>query len=372
MADQTRRLLLRAAAFVPARTLRSSQANSAVTVGLIGAGGRGTLDAQLLVEHTGARLAAVCDLFDDRIERARARIPAPEAKVYKDYRDLLASPVDAVLIATPVFLHPEHFEAAAKAGKHIYIEKPAGADVAGCKRLMRAADSAPRRLNIAFGFQQRFAPLSRKAQQLVASGGIGRLVTAHSHWLKNEITAGEKPAPRPTSELERIRLWKNWRDTYGDFIVETYCHGIDVLNWFCGGHPLKAVASGSRTLTRRGDLRDQCSVSFTYPNEIQGSLVGTQLAPAWYRDVHEYFIGTEGVVETAREYWKHHRSRTNILEEREPRDVTIDALTEFVRRVREGKPDNTALSGAESTLTAILARTAMDLKREVSWEEMMA
>ena len=122
--------------------------------------------------------------------------------------------------------------------------------------------------------------------------------------------------------IERIRQWKNRRDTFGDYIVETYCHGIDVLNRFRGGHPLKAVASGSRTLTRRGDLRDQAS------------LVGTQLAPAWYRDVHERFVGTESVVETAREYWKHHRGRTSILEEREPREVTIDALDEFVRRIR--------------------------------------
>ncbi|MCX6634347.1 MAG: hypothetical protein NT090_04550 [Acidobacteria bacterium] len=102
---------------------------------------------------------------------------------------------------------------------------------------------------------------------MVASGGIGRLKVSHSHWLKGGARGGEKPVPRPASELERIRQWKNWRDTFGDCVVETYCHGIDVLNWFRGGHPLKAVASGSRTLTRRGDLRDQCSVSCTYPSE---------------------------------------------------------------------------------------------------------
>ena len=52
--------------------------------------------------------------------------------------------MDAVMIATPVYLHPEHFEAAVKSGKHIYIEKPAGMDVAGCKRVMKASDSADR------------------------------------------------------------------------------------------------------------------------------------------------------------------------------------------------------------------------------------
>jgi len=71
----------------------------------------------------------------------------------------LASDVDAVVIATPVFLHPEHFEAAVKSGKHIYIEKPAGLDVAGCKRVMRLSDQANRKQNITFGFQQRYAPV---------------------------------------------------------------------------------------------------------------------------------------------------------------------------------------------------------------------
>src|ERR1017187_5147981 len=72
----------------------------------------------------------------------------PAAKAYARDTELLAkSGVDAVIIATPVFLHPEHLEAAVRAGKHIYIEKPAGADVAGCLRLMRAADSADRKLD---------------------------------------------------------------------------------------------------------------------------------------------------------------------------------------------------------------------------------
>jgi hypothetical protein len=102
---------------------------------------------------------------------------------------------------------------------------------------------------------------------------------------------------------------------------------IDVLNWCRGGRPLKAVASGSRTLTCRGGLRDQRSASYTYPNKIHASLVGRQLAPAWYRDVHERVVGTEGVVETAREHWRHHRSRANVLEERQPREVTREEMT---------------------------------------------
>ena len=127
----TRRELVKAAALLPLAGVRATAANSAVTVGLIGAGGRGTFDAGLLVNIENAQLVALCDIYDDRIERLKKSLPLKDLKVYKDYRELLASDVDAVIIATPVFLHPEHFEAAVKAGKNIYIEKPAGLDVEG-------------------------------------------------------------------------------------------------------------------------------------------------------------------------------------------------------------------------------------------------
>jgi hypothetical protein len=52
-------------------------------------------------------------------------------------------------------------------------------------------------------------------------------------------------------------------------------------------------------------------------------------------------------------------------------DITIDALEEFIRKIQDGKPENAAVSGAESTLTAIMGRMAVDLRREVTWEEMM-
>ena len=119
-----RRTLVQAAAVVPFAAVRGTAANSAVTVGLIGSGGRGTFDAGLLVQDPKARLVAICDIFDDRLARGAKAIPAPDARQYKDMNQLLSSDVDAVIIATPVFLHPEHFEAAVKAGKHIYIEKP--------------------------------------------------------------------------------------------------------------------------------------------------------------------------------------------------------------------------------------------------------
>ena len=115
----TRRKLVTAAAVAPLSAVRGSAANSAVTVGLIGCGGRGTFDIGLMANIEGARVTAVADLFPDRIESTKKRAKVESARSYNSGAELLEkSGVDAVIIATPVYLHPEHFEAAVRAKKN--------------------------------------------------------------------------------------------------------------------------------------------------------------------------------------------------------------------------------------------------------------
>ena len=369
----SRRGMMASAAIVPLAAVRGSAANSAVAVGLIGCGGRGTYDATLLVEHVaGARLAALADLFPERIERARAQTGRPEAVAYGRDTELLADgKVDAVIIATPVHLHPEHFEAAVRAGKHVYVEKPAGVDVAGCKRVIRAASSADPRLNIAFGFQQRYSPCYRTAKEQLDSNLIGRVVAAHSYWVKGGVSGGRPLVPYPETELDKVRQSHDWRNLFGDYIVENNVHGIDVLNWFMNGHPAKALGSAGRTVITHGDNNDHCYVIFDYADSVQALLNGTMIAPRFYRDVKEQFFGQTGVIETHRQYWRHYRGPDDTVTEKAPREITIDALAEFIRRIQDGRPENTAVIAAESTLTAIMGRMATDLKREVTWDEMV-
>src|SRR5258708_16302670 len=102
------------AAIVPAAAIRGSAANSVVTVGLIGCGGRGTHDAGLLVKDVkNARLVALADVFEDRIARAKKATGVQGAKEYASGDALLsASGVHAPIIATPVYMHTAHFDAA--------------------------------------------------------------------------------------------------------------------------------------------------------------------------------------------------------------------------------------------------------------------
>lgn len=358
---------------VNAKTAFGFQANSAVSMGVIGTGGRGRYVGTLFSKDPRARISAICDVYNDRIDLAKTQLPgADSARVFKDYHELLAQPdIDAVLIATPVFLHPEHFEAAVKARKHIYCEKPAGADVAGVKRLIRAAEQADKTKNIQFGFQQRYSPEYLVAEKIVTGGLIGELLLMKSNWILGGAGLTPYKSPYPPEE-QKIRHWSAWKETSGDFIVEQDCHGLDVLNWFAKGHPLKASGAGGRRKRAYGDNLDHLNVTYAYPGGVTAWLVATQLAARQYWDVSEQFFGTQGIVETERKYYKWHRGADDEVIVKSRREITIDAIEAFLGNVLSGTPENMAFSAAQSTLTSLLGRMAIEQKREVSWEEMMA
>src|SRR5882724_8310712 len=109
MPNLSRRTIMQTAALVPFQAVRGTAQNSAVKIGLIGAGSRGTYTSKTVAKDPRAKVVAICDVFDEQIAAAKTSIPAPDARTYKKHQDLLASDVDGVIIATPVFLHPEHF-----------------------------------------------------------------------------------------------------------------------------------------------------------------------------------------------------------------------------------------------------------------------
>src|SRR4030095_5908079 len=296
MSNLSRRTVVQAAALVPFQAVRGSAQNSAIKVGLIGAGSRGTYTGSAIAKNPRVKITAVCDVEEEQIAKAKNRIGAVDAKGYKNLQDLPARDVDAVMIATPVYLHPDHFEAAVKSGKHIYMEKPAGLDVAGCKRVMKAADGADRKINITFGFQQRYGGVYMKAKQLLDSGGIGKIREIHGEFLKFALKGDEPVLPAPRNEKEKLEQWKLWRSTFGEVIVETYVHNLDAINWFLGAHPVKALGTGGRTVEKRGDLLDHLSVTYDYPDKVQMTFVGSQMTPRYFRSNRERYVCDSGFV----------------------------------------------------------------------------
>lgn len=369
--ELTRRKLLGAAGaatftILKPQTVRGYQENSKVSVGLIGSGGRGSYDAGIVNADPRARVTALCDLYDDRIERATASIKAVKPVIYKDFEKMLASPaIDAVFIATPPFEHPRMFEAAVEAKKHIYCEKPAGVDVEGVRRVIAAGRKADPRKNIAFGFQQRYGPVYLEAYSRLQNGSIGQLANARGFWIDHDPF---KRVEYSDAKTEKLRNWFAYHEYSGDIIVEQDCHNLDVLHWFLNAVPISAVGMGGKKVRTNMDILDHLTLSYQFPNNIHVNFEANQISPAGFKRVGEEFTGTTGVLETSRLRMVHHRGPKDIETIESKRDITNDAVEAFIGRVLSGDVENVSERSAISTLFAILGRTAIYEKREATWK----
>ena len=348
--------------------VRGSQANSRVSVGLIGSGGRGSYDAMNVNADPRARVTALCDMFDDRIESATRTIKADRPAVYKDFEKLLAAPsIDAVIIATPPFEHPRMLAAAVDAKKHVYCEKPMGVDLEGVRTVIAAGRRCDPKKNISVGFQQRYGPVYLEAYKRMKEGQIGELANARGFWIGQDPF---KRVPYPDPKIEHLRNWFCYRDTSGDFIVEQDCHNFDVLHWFLGAPPISVVGYGGTKVRTSMEILDHLSLTFQFPNGIHVNYEANQISPPGFGRVGEEFTGTKGVLMTSRAKLEHIKGagadNREVISSK--RDITIDALENFIGRVLSGDVENVAQRSAISTLFAILGRTAVYEKREATWK----
>jgi len=373
MNDQkTRRDLLATAAtgvmLMKPQLVRGAQANSALSVGLIGCGRRGTYVSGIFAKNEYAKMAALCDIYDDQLAAASQKFSG--ARTFKNLHDLLASDVDAVYIATPPYLHPEHFEAAVKARKHIFMEKPAGVDPAGCRRLVAAAKQADKNKRITVDYQQRYGKDYRRAYEIVQSGELGGIKMVRASWLGGGLPVREGV---PESE-EQMRNWLFYRERSGDIIVEQNCHNLDVVNWFTGTHPVRAFGYGGRQVrTNIGNILDNLGTTFHFADGMVFSYSSNQFSSGGFSDVSETFICERGAITTSRKGFKVYRKKEGPPEEVVTNyDITKDAVDEFIEGARTGKIENAAFTAAESTLTAILARESIYSGKEMTWQQLQS
>jgi myo-inositol 2-dehydrogenase / D-chiro-inositol 1-dehydrogenase len=345
--------------------VRGSQANSKITVGLIGSGNRGSYDASIVNADPRARVTALCDLFDDRLEIATQKIKAEKPTLYKDFEKLLASDLDAVVIATPPFEHPRMLEAAIQARKHVYCEKPMGVDVAGCKRIIAAGQKADPKKCVSVGFQQRYGPVYLEGYKRLKEGQIGELANARAFWIGGDPFT-RKPYSNPKEE--KLRNWFCYKDYSGDFIVEQDCHNFDVLHWFLEGLPTAAVGYAGRKVRTSMEILDHLSLSFEFPNGIHVNFEANQMSPPGFGRVGEEFTGTKGMIMTSRGSMVHIRGPKDRETIESKRDITYDGIEAFLGRIQSGDVENVAERSAKSTMIAILGRTALYTRKEVTWK----
>lgn len=359
-----------------AKTALGSQANSAVTLGVVGCGGRGSGVAAKMRECAPCRVTALADVFPDRLEEAARRFASDSPRTwlgFDAYQKLLASDVDAVLIASPPYYHPEQFEASVSAGKHIYLEKPVAVDTAGALRVIEAGKNVGNKC-VMVGFQSRARKDLKEGVSRLRAGAIGPVVCGKAYYNSGRLDPRDKPGM--SQQEARLRNWVFDKVLSGDILVEQNIHVIDICNWAIGALPVKAYGTGGRKIrTHVGDTWDRYEILYGYPNEVVLTFTSTQFMDLGWDNAGEALFGPKGDFEVFG--WATEARRVRIrsdetwIYEEHPGDMEVDKFQAFFRGIREGRPVNESVQGAEATLSAILGRTAAYRGREYSWDQMV-
>lgn len=364
-----------AATFIKPSLVFGSQANSVIELGLIGCGGRGRWLVPLFAQTGHYRWVACNDYFQDRVDTVGelAEIATDGRSTGLDgYKRLLDSKLDAVVIETPPYFHPEQAEAAVEAGKHVFLSKPVAVDVPGCLSIARSGQRArENKLVYLVDFQTRADPLYREALRRVRAGDLGRLVMGEAHY----PWAGGGRGVKPDTPESQLRHWYYVLPLSGDFIVEQSIHALDVATWIADADPISAVGMGGRSVRPEGSIWDHFVVNYTFPDNLPLSFTSIQSIPGVKDEIRSRFFGADGVIDT--DYFD-----SVFIRGAKPFEggsvgnlYTTGAQTnirEFHEFITQGKYANeTVAPSVRSNLTAVLGRTAAYEGGEVTWAGML-
>ncbi|MGG3306904.1 Gfo/Idh/MocA family oxidoreductase [Paenibacillus lautus] len=214
-----------------------------INIGVIGTGSISAMHLQSYQKHANANLLAVCDLNEERAQRAAEQYGA--TKVYTDYNELLADPeIDAVSICTWNNTHAEISIAALNAGKHVLVEKPLCRTVEEALQVQEAVKSSGKLLQV--GFVRRYDPNAQMLREFADKGEFGEIYFAKASSVRRLGNPGGW-----FSDIER---------SGGGPLIDIGVHVID-LCWYMMGRP-KPVSVSANTYRKLGNRSNVRNLSF--------------------------------------------------------------------------------------------------------------
>lgn len=358
--------------------------NDPIKIALIGCGNRGAgavLNA--LSTKSNVVLVAMADVFQDKLDAAYAtlmkvdriksfvKVPENQKFVGFDAYQKAIDCADVVLLVTPPAFRPLHFEAAVKAGRHVFMEKPLASDAPGIRQILETGKEATRKnLKVVVGLQNRYDPGYQEMVKQLQEGAIGNIIAATDYYLIGPVTM----VPRKPGQLEMEFQMRNWR--YFNWLwagspAGLQIHNTDVVNWMKGSYPVRAQGMGGRSSLNgpdQGDIFDHFYIEYEYAD---GSKLNSQIrhiSGTWNKN-GATFLGTNGTANI-------HSGITNAKKEqiwRNPHKDTKNAYQiehdVLFEAIRNNTPLNDTEWGAMSTLTTIMGRMAVHSGKMVELDE---
>ena len=225
-----------------------------VRIGVIGLGGMGQEHIIRIKDTPEAELTAVSDIDPELTKKSSDQNKVPG---FADYKKLLASTlIDAVLIATPHYFHPEIGIAAMEAGIHCLSEKPIAVSVDAADKFLEAARRNKR--VFAVMYQYRTLPEVRLARKIIESGRLGQI----------RRTCMIEPNYRTQAYYDSAGWRATWKGEGGGVLINQAPHGIDLF-LVLGGLPSRVTAR-EQTRLHRIEVEDEAAALLEYPNRAWG------------------------------------------------------------------------------------------------------
>ena len=331
-----------------------------VHAGIIGIGGQGGV----LLENappSHIKIKAVSDIFPANREKALKLAQEkhdPEAQAYEDYRELLdRRDLEAVIIATPLWLHAPMSIEALKRGKHVFCEKNMAKGIDECREMLDAARSSGRNLQI--GHQRTYNPLYHEAKELIDAGTIGDIYHVRTLWHRNGDWRRKVPEsdfdPKPFGypDMEHLKNWRLYNDYSLGLMAELASHQLQVVNWFFDSVPSRVFGTGGIHRYQDGrEVPDHVYLMFEYPGNLTVTFSSIQ-SNAWDH-YYEAFFGTKGTIVMSREreamlFYEGGVEPTELKVETAPGDAPVMQASESRARDAAGQ----TVSGSSSGMSAL-------------------
>lgn len=355
-------------------------------IGIVGVGGRGSGAAvQAILADPENVLHAAGDAFADRLEggldgvletvtekqrQAQFDVPKERRFVGLDAIDqVLATGVDAVLLATPPGFRPMQIEKAVAKGVHVFAEKPVATDAPGVRRVQAACKLAQQKgLSVVSGLCYRYHDGRRAIVQKLQEGAIGEILAIQGNYITGELWSF--PRQEGWSELEwQLRNWLYYPWLSGDHIAEQHIHTLDVMAWIKRDvYPVAAVSLGGRqkrTDPLFGTVYDHFATIYEWEDGTRGYAYCRQQNNCW-RETNEHVLGTEGKANV----FRHAISGANEWRfEDRARDMYQAEHDEMFAAIRAGRPIQNGEYMCNSTMMALMGRMAAYTGERITWEQ---
>ncbi|HOZ45624.1 MAG TPA: Gfo/Idh/MocA family oxidoreductase [Candidatus Hydrogenedentes bacterium] len=296
---------------IPAAAASSGNPADQLNIAMIGLGAEGMVLMDAILRIPDIRVKAVCDIWEYSLRRGARTLKkfGHEVNSYVDYQEMLEAEndLDAVVVATPDFMHAEHAIACMNKGLHVYCEKEMSNDLEKARQMVVAAKTTGKLLQI--GHQRRSNPRYRHAiNRLVLDQKLlGEVTHAYGQWnrAKSDDLGWPKDYEIDQATLEKygyasmshFRNWRWYKKYGGGPIVDLGSHQIDIFTWIFGNNPRSVTAGGGIDFYQHHEWYDNVMAIFDYETEAGVSRAFYQvLTTTSNGGFYENFMGTDGTL----------------------------------------------------------------------------